>query len=131
MRDALKMLEKAEETIASAEYDLNGGFLLATANRAYYGCYYCMCALLDTQNVYAKTHQGVHAKFSELFIKSRLFPIETARDITYIFESRQQADYDLDTDFTADEAKDFINKAKRFYQLTKTYLHQLSSPSKG
>lgn len=71
---SFKIMEKAEEAIKAAEYNINGGFSLAAANRAYYACYYCMAALLLTKNGYAKTHQGVRAKFSELFIKTTIFP---------------------------------------------------------
>ncbi len=87
--ESLKALEKAANAIENAQYDLKGGFVLATANRAYYGCYYCMIALLYTQNVYAKTHQGVRVKFSELFIKTLVFPSETVDDIAMIFKYRQ------------------------------------------
>jgi hypothetical protein len=33
-----------------------------------------MLALLYTKNVHAKTHQGAHAKSSELFVKTGVFP---------------------------------------------------------
>jgi uncharacterized protein (UPF0332 family) len=62
--ESFKALEKAEDAIENAEYNLKGGFISATANRAYYGCYYCMIALLYTKSVHAKTHQGAHTKFS-------------------------------------------------------------------
>jgi uncharacterized protein (UPF0332 family) len=57
--ESFKIMAKAEEAIEAVEYNINGGFSLAATNRAYYACYYCMAALLLTQNVYAKTHQGV------------------------------------------------------------------------
>ncbi|HEX9512809.1 MAG TPA: HEPN domain-containing protein [Puia sp.] len=127
--ESLKALEKAANAIENAEYDLKGGFVLATANRAYYGCYYCMMALLYTQNVYAKTHQGVRVKFSELFIKTEVFSLETSNDIALIFKYRQEADYDLDTDITPAEARDLVNKAQEFYQQTKDYLQKITAES--
>lgn len=128
--ESLKILEKAEGAIENAEYDLKGGFVLATANRAYYSCFYCMTALLYTLNVYAKTHQGVRAKFSELFIKTGLFPIEISQYVTRIFRYRQEADYDLEAEITEEEARDLVDKAKQFYQLTKLYLQNTASNSK-
>ncbi len=122
--ESFKALEKAGEAIENAEYNLKGGFVSATANRAYYGCYYCMIALLYTKNVQAKTHQGAHAKFSELFIKTGLFPVEIASDISVIFDFRQEADYDLDTDITHEEARDLVRRANSFYLLTKAYLQE-------
>ena len=122
--ESFKALEKAGEAIENAEYNLKGGFVSATANRAYYGCYYCMIALLYTKNVQAKTHQGAHAKFSELFIKTGLFPVEIASDISVIFDFRQEADYDLDTEITHEEARDLVRRANSFYLLTKAYLQE-------
>jgi uncharacterized protein (UPF0332 family) len=72
--ESFKAIEKAEAAIEAAKYDLEGGFSLAAVNRSYYACYYCMVALLIAKNVYAKTHQGTRAKFSELFIMTGIFP---------------------------------------------------------
>ncbi len=123
--ESLKALEKAADAIENAEYNLKGGFISATANRAYYSCYYSMIALLYTQNIYAKTHQGARAKFSELFIKTSIFPIETSDSIAMLFDYRQEADYDLDEDITNEEAANLIRKADDFYQLVKAYFQKL------
>jgi uncharacterized protein (UPF0332 family) len=130
LNESFKALEKAEDAIENAEYNLKGGFISATANRAYYGCYYCMIALLYTKSVHTKTHQGAHAKFSELFVKTGIFPSETSSDISVIFDFRQEADYDLDTDITHEEANDLIRRARSFYQLAKTYLQEVVHVSK-
>lgn len=124
-RETGKALEKAADAIESAEYSFKGGFLLATANRAYYLCYYCMIALLYIKNVYAKTHQGTRAKFSEHFIKTNIFPVEASDTIKMLFDYRQEADYDLDADITMDEARIIIEKARAFYILCKDYYQKL------
>jgi uncharacterized protein (UPF0332 family) len=122
--ESLKALAKAADALENAEYNLKGGFIEATANRAYYVCYYCIIALLYVRDVYAKTHQGARAKFSELFIKTAIFPIEISDSIAMLFDYRQEADYDLDGDITQEEAVILIRKAEEFYQLTKAYFQQ-------
>jgi uncharacterized protein (UPF0332 family) len=122
-----KILDKAIEALENAEYDLNGGYTLATANRAYYACYYCMTALLYTMDVYAKTHQGVKTKFNELFIKSGRIPQNASEIATLLFDSRQDADYDFDAEVTIEEANNLIVQAKTFLQLTTDYLENISS----
>jgi HEPN domain-containing protein len=104
--ESFKALDKAKDAIENAEYNLKGGFVSATAN-------------------HAKTHQGAHAKFSELFVRTGIFPTEISSDISVIFDFRQEADYDLDTDITHEEATDLIRRASSFYRLTKTYLQEL------
>jgi uncharacterized protein (UPF0332 family) len=114
-------LEKAADTIKNAKYNLNGAFYSGTANRTYYACYYCLIALLYTQKVYLKTHQGAKAKFSELFIKTEFFPVEVSDSISLLFDSRQEADYDLDAEITKDDAEMLVSKANEIYYLCNGY----------
>jgi len=123
--ESSKALDKAADAIENAKYNLKGDFFAATANRAYYAGYYCIIALLYSQNVYSKTHQGARAKFSELFIKTAIFPTETSDYITMLFDYRQEADYDLDEDITRQEAEHLIDKANEIYQLTRTYFESI------
>lgn len=125
--ESSKALEKAADAIEAAKYNLKGKFYTATANRAYYACYYCMIALLYTQNIYAKTHQGTRTKFYELFIKTSILPIEISTSITMLFDYRQQADYDLDDDIDQVDAENIINKASEIYHSANNYFQQLIS----
>ena len=84
-----------------------------------------MIALLYSQNVYAKTHTGTRVKFTELFIKTSVFPIEVSDSIALIFDYRQQADYNLDEDITPQEAATLINKTVDFYQLVMAQLSKI------
>lgn len=115
-------LARAKDCLNSAEYDLKGNFFLATANRAYYTCYYCITALLYTVDVEAKTHEGTHRKFHEHFIKSGIFPTDLGSAVGILFDRRQVADYNLEGDITSDEATDSVEKAKHFYQEVVEYL---------
>lgn len=123
--ESFKIMEKAKEAIEAAEYNINGGFSLAATNRAYYVCYYSMAALLFTQGIYAKTHQGVRAKFSELFVKTAIFPDFIANYIKTAFDLRQEADYDFDADIPIEVATKVVDNSKEFFQHALTYLQNL------
>lgn len=125
-QDSLKALARAEEAIDAAELDINGGHNLAAANRAYYRCYYCMVALLLTKQVSAKSHQGIRAKFSELFIKTGIFPEIMATYIKNAFELRQEADYDLDADISQEDVKKLLDNIKEIYFAAVSYLQSLT-----
>jgi hypothetical protein len=127
--ESFKALARAEEAIEAAEFDCQGGFYLAATNRAYYACYYCMVSLLLTREVTAKTHQGIRAKFNELFIKNGLFPLATAGYIKNAFELRQEADYDLDAEIPVAIVQDLIQTTKLVYQSTVDYLGKLKRES--
>ena len=49
--EAQQALERAEDTLNESSYNLDGGFTIATANRAYYAIFYCLTALLYTEHV--------------------------------------------------------------------------------
>ena len=66
-------------------------------------------------------------KFTELFIKTNIFPTDIAASIAMIFDYRQEADYDLDENITTEEAAHLINKSEEFYQLTMRYFEQLTN----
>jgi len=72
-----------------------------------------------------KTHQGTKAKFTELFVKTDIFPAETSDSISMLFDYRQEADYDLDEDISYEEAATLIDKASEIYHLTNTYFQKI------
>ena len=47
MSEAVKALDRAKDAIETAEYTIQGDFILAAINRAYYAMFYCMTALLQ------------------------------------------------------------------------------------
>ena len=122
-----KLMGKADEAIESAEYSINGAFSLAAANRAYYGCFYCMTALLLSKGVLPKTHKGIRTKFSELFIKSGILPDYITDYTKTAFDLRQKADYDFEADVPLETATDVIGNTKEFYQLSLNYLESLTA----
>ncbi len=85
--EAFKALEKAKDTIETAEHNMKGGYILAAINRAYYSMFYCMTALLLTKEVHAKTHSGTKAKFRELFIKSEILPTSLSKYVEEAFNA--------------------------------------------
>ena len=78
--------------------------------------------IVITKDVYAKTHQGVRGKFSEIFIKTAIFPDFIATYIKTTFDLRQEADYDFDADISIEVATNVVSNTKEFYQYALTYL---------
>ncbi len=70
--DTAKWLRRSEECLEEAQQLLENDHYLGTVNRAYYCIFDSARALLFENGLFAKTHQGVHAKFNELFIKNRI-----------------------------------------------------------
>lgn len=117
-----KYLEHADRALDSADTLLTNEHYLALANRSYYAIFYCICALLLTEDITTKKHEGARVKFHELFIKTGRFPLEAGRILERSFESRQSADYDMDTEIADEQARQLVSDARTFYSLTLTFL---------
>ena len=123
--EAQLYLERAEDTLQDAAQILKMGLILAAVNRTYYGTYYCIHALLLTEGIVTKTHQGANVKFNELFIKTERLPKILSQWASNALELRQQADYDMTSDISDDKAKLLLQNANEFYNLAKSYLENL------
>ncbi|MGA0559424.1 HEPN domain-containing protein [Larkinella sp. VNQ87] len=100
---------------------LAGEHTLAAINRTYYTVYYAICALLFSKGVHARTHQGAHSKFNELFVKSGLFTIEEAKLVSDSFALRQTADYDFEATISDATAYDLVRRTRIFLDTVIAY----------
>lgn len=112
--DTIKLLERAEECLEEAQQLLAFNHYLGSINRAYYCIFGCARALLFENDLFAKTHQGVHAKFNELFIKTELLDRKHGEGLRLVFDLRQTSDYDLDAAINVEDANHALDIAKGF-----------------
>lgn len=123
--EAQNALDRAEDTLEESAYNLTGGYTIATVNRAYYSIFYCITALLHTEDTHTKRHSGAHGRFHDLFVRTERFPHETVKWIHTVFQLRQSGDYDLDADISEEQAVQSLQYARQFYDLTKVYIDNL------
>ena len=117
-------LDHADDALDAANVLLANEHVLALANRAYYAVFYCVCALLLTESVTTKKHEGARVKFHELFVKTGKFEREVGAILERSLEARQSADYDMDTHITEEQARKLLDDARYFYAATVTYFQQ-------
>ncbi|MBK8424791.1 MAG: HEPN domain-containing protein [Lewinellaceae bacterium] len=96
-------------------------YFLGAINRAYY-CILAVLVLLYENGHYAKTHQGLQVKYSELFIKTHLMERKHGDAMRYVFELRQTSDYDLDAELSKEDAMYAIEAATQFLEASKILL---------
>ncbi|MEM9886814.1 MAG: HEPN domain-containing protein [Bacteroidota bacterium] len=116
-----KVLKEANQALDDADFLLAGERTQATVNRAYYCVFHCMQAMLQMENIQAKTHQGTLRKFNELFIKTEKLPTESAKMITNLSVLRNIADYDYQAVPSLEEAQEAVNDAAEFLALIENY----------
>ncbi len=127
MNELIKpFLSHSADSLDDAAYLYRDGRLLALANRTYYAIFYAASALLLTEDIVTKKHEGARVKFHELFVKTGRFSREAGQILERAFEARQSADYDMDTHITDEQAQMLLTDAQTFYDLTVDYLNGLS-----
>ena len=118
------IIARAEDCLSDAAFNLKHHRLLAAANRSYYCVFDCITALLTDKDIYVKTHQGAHLKFSELFIKTGLMDSKLSSLLLFVFDLRQSADYDFSYELSEQDAITALENAKTFLAATKSFFGQ-------
>lgn len=116
-------LENANDSIDAAAVLFQNSLFKGSLNRSYYAVFYCIQALLLSENVFAKTHAGLKTKFSEHFVKTGRVSQVFALQFEQIFQDRLSADYDLTTTITKEEAEYALSFAKAFWGFTSTFFY--------
>ena len=87
-------LKQAEESIDEAAFLLQGEkSARSVINRAYYGMFYAVLALLIFEPYASSKHSGILGYFNKRFVKPGIFPEELGRIINKAFDLRQRGDY--------------------------------------
>ena len=107
-------LAKADQALKTARRNLDEGDTAAGANRAYYAMHSAMQAALSLRGAaQPRTHTGMIAVFSDLFVKPGLVPITLGRAIGRAFELRGMADYG-ETAPSREDAEQALRDAEEF-----------------
>jgi len=118
-------LQQASEALADARLLFErGGSIRSVINRAYYGMFYSVLALLIDAGKGSSKHSGVIALFDQYFVKSGKFPIEMSKAIHKAFDLRQMGDYREFVDLNREDAEETIKNAERFFKEAKGYFKQ-------
>jgi uncharacterized protein (UPF0332 family) len=105
---------KAEESLASAQREVEAGAFAFAMNRVYYAAFYAVsAALLDRQTSFKK-HSGVRAAFHAEFIKKGLLDSDWGKFYDQLFEDRQEGDYVALIDFERDYVFNQLARCRDF-----------------
>lgn len=112
-------LDKAKQSLRSAELLLEAGDFDGAVNRAYYACYDaargCIEAVAGVDTSEIKTHAGLIRLFNLVIVKAGHLPLEIGRLIGREEQLRLFADYGdgvqhrAEADLAVQQAKDFVS----------------------
>jgi hypothetical protein len=111
--------EKAEDSLLSAERELDAGALVFSINRLYYALYYAVSAVLLRKEFTFSKHSGVRAAFHREIIKTGLMNTEWGRLYDQLFEDRHEGDYVALTDFDKLYVEEKLTQCRQFLLILK------------
>jgi uncharacterized protein (UPF0332 family) len=115
-------IHQADDFLEDAKYLFKGGRFKGCANRSYYTMFAAVQALLFEIGLFSKTHKGIQNLFNLHYIKTGLFEEKDSRSFQKAFDLRQKSDYDADSTISEQEAKELLDSASEFLEITKYYL---------
>jgi uncharacterized protein (UPF0332 family) len=124
-----KLLDKAMDTIESAEILLDHGKEDTAAGRAYYALFYVAEALLNEKGFQYSKHGDVIGAYGREFSKTKLLDQKFHRWLISGFDTRLMGDYQVDTNIEAAIVSSMILQAREFLEAAREYLNQ-QTPSK-
>ena len=110
-------LKKAEESLASAELELNAGHANFAVNRLYYACFYAVTALLLQDGKQFARHSAVKSEFIRTYIKSGRVDVKWNKFYQKLFDDRQEGDYIPTATFEAQDVSMCLQQAREFIGL--------------
>ena len=105
---------KAEESLTSAQREVEAGALAFAMNRVYYAAFYAVSAALLDRQASFKKHSGVRAAFHREFVKKRILDLTWGKFYDQLFEDRQEGDYVALIDFERDYVANQLARCREF-----------------
>ena len=112
---ATKALNSANTLTAVGEYD-------DAISRAYYAMMHAANALLATRGIHARSHRAVQRLISREFVRDGELARERARDLSDGEAQRGNAEYDVHSEATREDAEELCARATAFLTETRETL---------
>ena len=127
MKEVEELIRKAKRFLRSAELLFMDGDYDSCVSRCYYAMFFMAEAAIFTKGITAKSHKGIISLFGENFIKTGIFKEYIGKYLREIFESRQIGDYSASIAITEEEAREALEKARKFVSTVEKYLIDVES----
>jgi len=98
-------LQKAEESLAASAHLVSGGFLADAVSRLYYCLLHRVKALLLTEGLEPKSHEGALRLLSDHFVKDGPLTSADSHFFASLMKYREEADYSPSFIFREDDVK--------------------------
>jgi len=107
-------LERAATSLQAAQLLVANGLANDAVSRAYYAAFHGAAALLLSRNLTFKSHTGVLRAISLNLVKPGILDKRYGRDLNWLAELRQTADYGEIRNVSMQDAEEAVNTSAQF-----------------
>ena len=115
-------IEAGNESLDAVKTLMEKGLYRSAISRTYYGLFHYIRALLYTQGLEPKSHEGLEHLFGLHFVKAGRVDSGSAKLLARLQKYREQSDYGLVTVFTKGDVEQELSEVERFVQSIQGYL---------
>ena len=115
-------IEAGNESLDAVKTLMEKGLYRSAISRTYYGLFHYIRALLYTQGLEPKSHEGLEPLFGLHFVKAGRVDSGSAKLLARLQKYREQSDYGLVTVFTKGDVEQELSEVERFVQSIQGYL---------
>ena len=108
--------EAGNEALSAARTLVEKGLLRSAMSRAYYALFHYVKALLYTQGLEPRTHEGLEHLFGLHWVMAGKVDAGSAKLLARLQKYREQSDYGIVTIFTKDDVEQELREIERFLQ---------------
>jgi uncharacterized protein (UPF0332 family) len=122
------LVTKARENIEAANLLAESGYIDVAVTRAYYAMFYCAQALLAKKEIVGSTHKRIISAFGKELVRTGEVPAALHRYLIEAQRERHLADYLVDSQLEAVDARETIGHAREMLAFT---TEKLARPNRG
>ena len=117
-------LQKAHESLESADDEYKSGRLSFAVNRIYYACFYALTAVFRDRDKTFRKHKGLRAALHKDLIKGGVIDQHWGKFFDELFESRQRGDYMPIVIFEPAQVEEYLKQATQFVEEMKRLIRK-------
>lgn len=115
-------IDRANEAIRAANLLFENGFVRDGVSKLYYSLLYSIRALLLTEGLEPKSHEGALRLFGLHFVKPGAFEAKDSHIFSKLMKFREEADYNPSYSFSPEDFTEFKSEAEGVIQKITNYL---------
>lgn len=109
-------MDAGNEAIMAAKSLVGDGLYRSAMSRTYYALFHYIRALLYTQGLEPKSHEGLEHLFGLHFVKTGKVDVKSAKLLARLQKYRERSDYGLVTVFNKEDVEQELAEVESFLQ---------------